>query len=188
MSAFKRSLLTALIIFFHSTLLAQQLADISPAMRAALKKSFAQASSFPDRFEAEVWLTDMSGRIEHLVSDKLERIRILKAVHANASAQQLPIDIVLSLIETESHFNRFALSPAGAQGLMQIMPFWKKEIGEAQDNLIDIDTNIRYGSSILRHYLDIEDGDMSKALARYNGSRGKSVYPDKVFSYQQKYQ
>jgi len=188
LTPFKRSLLTASLIAISQPLFAQQLSDASPAMRAALKTSFAQASSFSDRFEAEVWLVDMSGRIEHLVNDNLERIHILKAVHTNASAQQLPIDIILSLIETESHFDRFALSPAGAQGLMQIMPFWKKEIGDGQDNLIDIDTNIRYGTSILKHYLNIENGDMSKALARYNGSKGKTIYPDKVFSRQHKYQ
>ena len=96
--------------------------------------------------------------------------------------------MVLGLIETESHFNRFALSPAGAQGLMQIMPFWKLEIGQPNDNLIDIETNIKYGCSILKHYLDLEQGDIDKALARYNGSRGKTTYPNKVKSNKIKYQ
>lgn len=156
-------------------------------MRKALKQSIAQSSSFADRFEAEVWLIDMSGRIANLVDNKLERIEILKAVHAQATINQLPTDVVLGLIETESHFNRFALSSAGAQGLMQIMPFWKLEIGRPMDNLIDIETNIRYGCTILKSYLTIEKGDMSKALARYNGSRGRTIYPNKVFKNQDKY-
>ncbi len=176
------------ILLGSSQLAAQDQADISPLLRQALKQSFAQASSFSDRFEAEVWLIDMSGRIQHLVKDNLERIQILKAAHAHASANQLPIATVLGLIETESHFNRFALSSAGAQGLMQIMPFWKLEMGRPTDNLLDIETNIRFGCAILRHYLNREDGDMSRALARYNGSRGKRLYPDKVFAKQVKYQ
>lgn len=156
-------------------------------MLKTLKQSIAQSSSFADRFDAEVWLIDMSGRIANLVDDRLERIEILKAVHAQASINQLPTDVVLGLIETESHFNRYALSPAGAQGLMQIMPFWKLEIGRPMDNLIDIETNIRYGCTILKSYLNIEKGDMSKALARYNGSRGKAKYPNKVFKNRAKY-
>jgi len=177
-------------VFFllSNAVIAQQQSDISPTLRAALKQSIAQATSFDDRFDAEVWLVDMSGRIEHLVDDKLERLQILKAVHSQATNHQLPVDVVLGLIETESHFNRFALSPAGAQGLMQIMPFWKLEIGQPNDNLIDIETNIKYGCSILKHYLDIEQGDIDKALARYNGSRGKTTYPNKVKSNKIKYQ
>jgi len=180
--------LAPVFLLCSSMTMAQQPSDISPTLRAALKQSIAQASSFTDRFDAEVWLVDMSGRIEHLVADKLERLQILKAVHAHASTHQLPIDVVLGLIETESHFNRFALSTAGAQGLMQIMPFWKLEIGQPNDNLIDIDTNIKYGCSILKHYLDLEKGDLGKALARYNGSRGRTTYPNKVKSNQRKYQ
>ena len=177
----------AFLLFTYNSLFAQTPFDVSPLLHKALKQSFAQATSFSDRFEAEVWLIDMSGRISHLVEDKLERIEILRAAHAHAQANQLPIETVLGLIETESHFNRFARSPAGAQGLMQIMPFWKLEIGRPLDNLLDIETNIRYGCTILRHYINREKGDISKALARYNGSRGKQVYPNKVFANQTKY-
>ncbi len=187
----QRVLIPAVLCVFCQISSAQQAADlttISPALRSALKSTIAQATSFSDRFDAEVWLIDMSGRIEHLVSDKLERIQILKAAHSQATLHQLPIDTVLGLIETESHFNRYALSPAGAQGLMQIMPFWKLEFGEPVDNLIDIDTNIRYGCTILKHYLDLEKGNLTKALARYNGSRGKTIYPNKVYQLQKKYQ
>jgi soluble lytic murein transglycosylase-like protein len=185
---YRRAILQAFLICISCALQAQQNSDISPALRKALKHSISQASSFTDRFDAEVWLIDMSGRIEHLVDNRLERINILKAAHAQASIHKLPIDIVLGLIETESHFNRFAISPAGAQGLMQIMPFWKLEIGRPMDNLIDIVTNIRYGCAILKHYLKVEKGNMVKALARYNGSKGKTIYPDKVYRQRLKYQ
>ncbi|NRA22119.1 MAG: lytic transglycosylase domain-containing protein [Oceanospirillaceae bacterium] len=184
---FLRALVPVFLLLSHAAC-AQQPTDISPSLRAALKHSIAQASSFSDRFEAEVWLVDMSGRIGHWVSDELERLQILKAVHAQANNHQLPIDLVLGLIETESHFNRFALSSTGAQGLMQIMPFWKLEIGQPQDNLINIDTNIRYGCAILQHYIQIENGNISKALARYNGSVGSTRYPTKVRRNQEKYQ
>ncbi len=183
----RRVIIPALLLSFCSYSASQSRDEISPLMRKALKQSIAQSSSFADRFEAEVWLIDMSGRIANLVDNKLERIEILKAVHAQATINQLPTDVVLGLIETESHFNRFALSSAGAQGLMQIMPFWKLEIGRPMDNLIDIETNIRYGCTILKSYLTIEKGDMSKALARYNGSRGRTIYPNKVFKNQDKY-
>lgn len=165
----------------------QLLTDITPAQRIALKQSIALASTFEDRFDAEVWLVDMSTRLSPFIEDKFERLAVLKAVHAQASINRLPIDIVLGLIETESHFNSFALSSAGAQGMMQIMPFWKREIGVQSDNLMNIETNIRYGTAILRHYLKREKGDMTKALARYNGSYGRSTYPNKVFRNSRKY-
>ncbi|MEH6444255.1 MAG: lytic transglycosylase domain-containing protein [Oceanospirillaceae bacterium] len=188
MQALQRAVVPVILSLCCLQACGQSQSDISPLLRQALKQSIAQASSFKDRFDAEVWLVDMSGRIDSFVRDELERIEILKAVHAQASLNQLPIDIVMGLIETESHFNRFALSPAGAQGLMQIMPFWKLEIGRPMDNLIDIATNIRYGCTILKHYLDREQGDMTKALARYNGSRGKQIYPNKIYKNRTKYQ
>ncbi|MGB1238409.1 MAG: lytic transglycosylase domain-containing protein [Pseudomonadales bacterium] len=176
-----------LALLLCSSVQAQLLTDITPEQRAALKSAIAQASSFEDRFDAEVWLVDMSTRIAPFVKDKMERLVILKAVHAQASIHQLPIDIVLGLIETESHFKSFALSSAGAQGVMQIMPFWKREIGTPEDNLMNIETNIRYGTAILKHYLKRERGDMEKALSRYNGSYGRSKYPNKVFRNSRKY-
>ncbi|MGB0733891.1 MAG: lytic transglycosylase domain-containing protein, partial [Pontibacterium sp.] len=144
---------------------AQQGQAIDEGLTNALKRSFAQAPSFTDRFMAEVWLTDMSGRIERMVKDPLERIEILERTHAEAQRHNLPIDLVLGLIHTESSFNRFAVSSAGAQGLMQVMPFWKKEIGRDQDNLTDTKTNLRYGCRILQYYLQREDFDLDAALA-----------------------
>ncbi|MBY4677101.1 lytic transglycosylase domain-containing protein [Marinobacterium arenosum] len=158
-----------------------------PQLRAALKHAFAQADSFDDRFIAEVWLTDMSGRIAGYLPDPIERIKVLKAIHAEAKRQQLPISLVMGLIHTESLFDRFAVSRVGAQGLMQLMPFWKNEIGRPDDNLTNIHTNLRYGCTILKVYLDRAGGDLTEALARYNGSYGKVWYPEKVYRNQQRY-
>jgi soluble lytic murein transglycosylase-like protein len=145
-----------------------------------LLAAVSEADSFPDRFEAEVWLTDMSTRLERQVTDPAERIEILTRVHYEASRVDLPPELVLAVIEVESNFDRYAISVAGAIGLMQIMPFWLDEIGRPNDNLLHIDTNLRYGCTILRYYLDKEKGDLRRALGRYNGSLGQRKYPNKV--------
>lgn len=160
---------------------------VDPALRVALKESFANANSFSDRFMAEVWLVDMSGRISRYVPDNIERVDILKTAHAEAKRHELPINLVLGLIHTESLFNRFAISRAGAQGLMQVMPFWKNEIGRPEDNLTNIQTNLRYGCTILKHYLKVAKGNVTEALARYNGSYGKTWYPERVYRNQKRY-
>ena len=152
--------------------------ELLERLRAAAREP---ASSFSDRFEAEVWLADMSTRLGNRVRDDDERIAILKGVHAEAEKHDLPPELVLAVIEVESNFDRFAISYAGALGLMQVMPFWLDEIGRPDDNLFHIETNLRMGCTILRHYLDRENGDLVRALARYNGSLGRTVYPNKVF-------
>ena len=149
--------------------------------RGHLRVAIASAESFSDRFDAEVWLVDMSGRLERTLPAPEERIELLERVHREATRAALKPELVLAVIQVESNFDRYALSVAGARGLMQIMPFWVKEIGTADDNLFHKDTNLRYGCTILRHYLDRERGDLSRALARYNGSLGESWYPDRVF-------
>ena len=101
-------------------------------------------------------------------------------MHYEATRADLPPELVLAVIETESNFNRWAISVVGARGLMQIMPFWLKEIGREDDNLFTVSTNLRFGCTILRHYLDREKGNISRALGRYNGSLGKVKYPNKV--------
>ncbi|MDT8387435.1 MAG: lytic transglycosylase domain-containing protein [Thiogranum sp.] len=151
------------------------------ALREILVEAIESSDSFTDRFEAEVWLTDMSGRLDVRVTDHQERLLILKTVHYEAARADLPPELVLSVIDIESNFDRFALSYAGARGLMQVMPFWLDEIGRPGDDLFDIHTNLRMGCTILRHYLDRERGDRVKALARYNGSVGKTWYPQRVF-------
>ncbi|MDH4047861.1 MAG: transglycosylase SLT domain-containing protein [Gammaproteobacteria bacterium] len=151
-----------------------------PALRDLLRAVASEADSFEDHFAAQVWLTDMSARLERQVANPNERLTILKRVHYEATRWELPPELVLAVIDVESNFDRFAISVAGARGLMQIMPFWLKEIGRPEDNLMHIDTNVRYGCTILKFYLDLEKGDLARALARYNGSRGQRKYPNKV--------
>ena len=151
-----------------------------PELREVLRSAASDTTSFEDRFDAEVWLTDMSRRLERQVKDPEERIRILKLVHLEAKRAELAPELILAVIETESNFDHYAISVAGAIGLMQIMPFWLDEIGRPDDNLLHIDTNLRYGCTILKFYLDKEDGDLRRALGRYNGSLGRRKYPNKV--------
>ena len=152
------------------------------AMRRTLIKAIESSDSFKDRFDAEVWLTDMSHRLETRVKDPKERLTILKTVHYEAQRAELEPELVLALIDVESRYDRFAISSAGAQGLMQIMPFWLDEIGHPEDNLFHITTNIRLGCTILKYYLNREKGNLYRALARYNGSVGKYWYPNLVFN------
>ena len=151
-----------------------------PELREVLRAAANESKSFPDRFDAEVWLTDMSGRLARQVKDPEERIELLTLVHLEASRVELPPELILAVIEVESNFDRYAISVAGAIGLMQIMPFWLEEIGRPDDNLLHVDTNLRYGCTILRFYYDKENGDLRRALGRYNGSLGKRKYPNKV--------
>ena len=169
-------LLAALLL--PVTLPAEQQPD--PEVREILRKAAGEVHTFPDRFAAEVWLTDMSRRLARQVRDPEERIEILTLVHYEASRVELPPELILAVIEVESNFDRYAISVAGAIGLMQIMPFWLEEIGRPDDNLLHIDTNLRYGCTILRFYYDKENGDLRRALGRYNGSLGKRKYPNKV--------
>lgn len=151
-------------------------------LRSFLKQTIHQADSFEDRFEAEVWLIDMSGRLSRFIDNPRHRLELLKAVHREATRAQLKPDLVLALIEVESGFDNYAISRVGAQGLMQVMPFWKDEIGRPEDNLTDIDTNLSYGCRILQFYLKKEKGNWMNALARYNGSYGKYWYPERVMN------
>ena len=151
-----------------------------PELREALRVAANAADSFDDRFAAEVWLADMSRRLERQVPDADERMRILTRVHHEATIAGLEPELVLAVIDVESNFDRYAVSVAGALGLMQIMPFWKDEIGRPDDNLIRLETNLRYGCTILKYYLNKEDGDLRRALGRYNGSLGRRKYPNKV--------
>jgi soluble lytic murein transglycosylase-like protein len=153
-----------------------------PALRAALKAAIEDSDAgFQSRFHAQVWLMDMSNRLAKRIPEPTQRVRLLKAVHQEATRAGLEPEWVLAVIDVESDFNRFAISSTGARGLMQIMPFWLKEIGHPEDNLFRIRTNLRMGCTILRYYLDKEDGDLTRALARYNGSAGQTWYPALVY-------
>ena len=123
----------------------------------------------------------MSEPLSRFVKDPSERLALLKEIHAAATRAGVPPDLVLSIIEVESHFDRFAISRVGAQGMMQVMPFWKDEIGRPDDNLTQNKTNFEYGCRILQFYLQRENGQLHKALARYNGSVGSRKYSNKVY-------
>ncbi len=155
---------------------------IDDALRNYLKASVIEEDSFEDRFDAEVWLVGKSRPLARFVKKPDERLRILRLVHREAKRVNLPADMVLAVIHVESLFDPYAISSAGAQGMMQVMPFWKKEIGRENDNLIDLETNLRYGCTILKYYLDKEEGRWAEALARYNGSYGKYWYSERVMN------
>lgn len=154
--------------------------EVDPELRRFLIDTINESSSFRDRFDAEAWLVAMSTPMEAYLPDAAERLALLKSVHREATAAGIRPDLVLAVIEIESGFDRYAVSRAGAQGLMQVMPFWREEIGRPHDNLTEIDTNLRYGCRILQYYLGLEDGDIARALARYNGSLGEYWYPQRV--------
>lgn len=150
-------------------------------LRELLREAVYSSDSFADRFEAEVWLLDMSRRLEKTLPDNDQRLMLLKEIHYEATRADLPPELVLAVIQVESYFDRWAISVAGAQGLMQIMPFWLNEIGRPEDNLFHVQTNLRMGCTILKYYLDMERGDLTRALGRYNGSLGRFKYPNKVY-------
>jgi len=156
--------------------------DDRAALRRFLETTIAVSTSFDDRFAAEVWLVDMEARLAPFVPDAQRRLELLRQIHTAAMRADLPAELVLAVIEVESRFDRFAISRAGAQGLMQVMPFWKEEIGRPGDNLTQTDTNLDYGCRILQYYLEREDGALHRALAAYNGSSGSRRYSDKVKS------
>lgn len=174
------SLIGLALTFGAGPLAAQQQPD--PELRELLREAAGAADSFEDRYDAEVWLTIMSTRLERQVRDPDERMAILTRVHYEARRAGLAPELVLAVIEVESNFDRYAISVAGALGLMQVMPFWREEIGRPGDNLIRLETNLRYGCTILKFYLDKEGGDLRRALGRYNGSLGKRKYPNKVIN------
>ncbi len=169
------------MLLLHCSLLeAKKPPEIDEELREKLKNTISQADSFDDRFDAEVWLVQKSLVLSKYVKDDEQRLDLLKNIHRAAKQAGVPPEFVLAVIEIESHFDRFAVSRVGAQGMMQIMPFWKKEIGRESDNLMDIKTNLKYGCTILKHYLDKAKGNWAEALARYNGSYGRFDYPQKV--------
>lgn len=153
-----------------------------PVLRDLLKQAASETDSFRDRFDAEVWLSDMSRRLEKKLPYTAFRIEFLKTVHHEATRAGLSPEVVLAVIHVESNFNPYAISHAGARGLMQVMPFWLKEIGKPGDSLFHMQTNLRFGCTILKYYLDKERGNLVHALARYNGSRGRREYPARVYT------
>jgi soluble lytic murein transglycosylase-like protein len=157
---------------------------LSASVRAVLQRSVsdqgAPALAFATQYEADYWLNEMSRRMAKRIPDAEYRLEFLKTVHYEATRAGLEPELVLALIEVESRFKKYAVSSVGARGYMQVMPFWTREIGTPEHNLFHLRTNLRYGCTILRHYLDIEKGDLYRALGRYNGSLGKPKYPNLV--------
>lgn len=163
---------------------AQKYEPLSASVQAALHKAVSDSrpsvSSFHNSMDAVDWLTEMSQRLEKRIKNREYRIDLLRSVHYEATRAGLDPQLVLGLMQVESGFRKYAVSSAGARGYMQVMPFWVKLIGRPEDSLFDLRTSLRYGCTILRHYLDIEKGDIFRALGRYNGSLGKAEYPNMV--------
>lgn len=165
---------------------AQKYEPLSASVRAQLSKAVAdmgrERAAFADDPYVKVWLAEMSRRLEAYIPDPEFREDFLNTVHYEATRAGLDPELVLGLIEVESGFRKYAVSSASAMGLMQVMPFWVDLIGTPEHNLFHLRTNLRYGCTILRHYLDIERGDLFRALGRYNGSLGKAEYPTLVYN------
>ncbi len=155
-------------------------ASVQSALSKAVSDHAPRTSAFKSKLDEVEWLTTMSRRLDLRVRDHNTRIALLKSVHYEASRAGLDPQLVLGLIQVESGFKKYAVSRAGARGFMQVMPFWVKLVGAKGDNLFDMRKNIRYGCTILRHYLDVEKGDLYRALGRYNGSLGRPEYPRAV--------
>jgi soluble lytic murein transglycosylase-like protein len=163
---------------------AQQYEPLGDSVRAGLHAAIADRAApepqFPSIQEKVDWLTEMSSRLTRRMPDREARLDLLKTVYYEAKRAGLDPQMVLGLIQVESGFKKYAVSSAGARGYMQVMPFWVRLIGGKDSNLFHMRTNLRFGCTILRHYLDIEKGDIYRALGRYNGSLGKPEYPRMV--------
>ena len=187
--AFATALLTAFLLHSeYSQAGAQQYETLTAATRASLSRSAADRPA-PDNYlmnlpEGQRWLVEMRTRIglrtPGRFASQADTDAFLKTVHYEATRAGLDPQLVLAVIDVESAFRKYAVSRAGARGYMQVMPFWVKEIGQPAHNLFNLRTNLRYGCLILRHYLDIERGNLDRALGRYNGSLGRPDYPRAV--------
>lgn len=175
---------------FHARAGAQVYEPMADAVRAALAARIADSappqrriSDIGERIEFIDWLNEMSSRLLRPKPDYRERVEFLRTLDYEAIRAGLDRQLVLGLIQVESNFRKYAVSSAGARGYMQVMPFWTTVIGDGDPrSLFDMRTNLRYGCVILRHYLDMERGDLFLALGRYNGSRGRAAYPNAVLA------
>ena len=144
--------------------------------RAPAKLHFGSAK------DGQRWIDEMDKRLAARMPDRKQRLELLRTVHYEALRARLDPQLVLGIIEVESGFRKYAVSRSGARGYMQVMPFWVSLIGQPGHNLFHLRTNLAYGCAILRHYLDMENGDYFRALGRYNGSLGKPEYPNLVLA------
>ena len=160
-------------------------AQREPELKSAVQHAIDQAECFEDRYDSAVWYKMMEPRLRKKVPDRDERMAILKNVFCEANRGgeiRLPPGLVMAMIDVESGFNRYAVSYAGAVGLMQVMPFWPENLGMRRHQLVKAPENIRMGCAILRFYLRRDSGNIARALARYNGSTGHRDYSDKVIN------
>lgn len=164
----------------------QQYEPLATSTQAGLRASIADQPTprhgFSDSIAAVNWLTEMSRRLDRRIPRFEARLDFLRTIHYEAARAGLDPQLILAIVQVESGFRKYAISSAGARGYMQVMPFWVGLIGRGEDNLFSLRTNLRYGCVILRHYLDIEKGDLFRALGRYNGSLGKAEYPNMVMA------
>jgi soluble lytic murein transglycosylase-like protein len=187
--AFAPAAASALLALLSASAFAgnQQYEPLARSVRASLYAAVADQASprliFGTPDEGYAWLDEMSIRLAKRVPDQQTRLDLLTTVQYEAKRAGLDPQLVLGLMDVESRFRKYAVSRAGARGYMQVMPFWMELIGTAEHNLFNLRTNLRYGCVILRHYLDLENGDLTRALARYNGSLGRnSDYAAKVLN------
>lgn len=163
---------------------AQKEEPLSNSVKSLMQKSISDKVAprlvFASDIEGETWLYDMSNRLKKRITNDDYRVEFLQSVQYEASRAGLDPQLVLGLIQVESGFKKYAVSSVGARGYMQVMPFWVHSIGAKDHNLFYLRLNLRYGCTILRHYLDIEHGDLYRALGRYNGSLGQPQYPNLV--------
>ena len=158
-------------------------AQSDPELRAVVQQAIGQAQCFTDKYDSAVWYTLMEPKLRRYVKDDKERLEILQTVYCETHRSQdsvLPPGLVMAVLDVESGFDRWAVSSAGAVGLMQVMPFWPEQLGMRRYELTRITANLHMGCAILRFYLDSEHRDVRRALERYNGSIGRRDYPDRV--------
>jgi soluble lytic murein transglycosylase-like protein len=160
--------------------------SLSASVQTSLHRSVSDYPAphlvFATDVEGWSWLADMSSRLARKMPDWPTRRDFLVTVQYEASRAGLDPPLVLGLIQQESNFRKYAVSSAGARGYMQVMPFWLHQIGSPDQDLFTLRTNLRYGCTILRYYLDLENGDLYRALGRYNGSLGRPEYPNAVLA------
>jgi len=178
-------LLIAALLLAPSAHAGEQLEEaMSASVRASLQRGLADTAvtrtAFRNPADGAAWLGEMSRRLAKRIPDEAERLEFLTTLHWEASRAGVDPQLMLGLIQVESGFRKYAVSPVGARGYTQVMPFWVKLIGTPDHNLFQLRTNLRYGALILRHYIDIEHGDLFRALGRYNGSLGQAEYPNLV--------
>ena len=158
-------------------------AQRDPELREVVQRAISQAQCFADKYDSAVWYTLMEPKLRRYVKDPSERLEILQTVYCEThrgGATMLPPGLVMAVLDVESGFDRWAVSSAGAVGLMQVMPFWPEQLGMRRYQLTSIAANLHMGCAILRFYLDNERRDVRRALERYNGSIGRRDYPDRV--------